>query len=155
MDDHALSSLPPAEVYAAVPARWGEVVRASEGRAERVALRGRPGYPEDPEWPVAGHARDLSPVAQGDRVIVLLDCEAGAVYLTHCLAAPGEPPRSGIERLPGGMFLCRAEGGAIRLEVDGAQLELCADGRILLDGEAIRSRARGEHRIRGARVAIN
>ncbi len=145
-------ALSPVGLIPAVTPCWGEVVAAEAGRARSVAVDTEAG---PTEWAVAGHARELAPVAPGDRVVVLLDAAERAAYLVHVLAAVDEPPRCGLELRPDGAYVFRADGRAVRLEVAGADLELGRDGVVRIAGEAIDTRARGVHRIRGARVAIN
>ncbi|ABM61707.1 hypothetical protein [Halorhodospira halophila] len=153
MEDDPVLGPVPVGLYAATAVCWAEVLTTSrQGRATRVAVDTPEGITE---WPVAGHARELSALKPGDRVVALLDPADQGLYLIHALADADEPPRAGLERRPDGSYLLRAEHGSIRLEVAGAELELGADGAIRIDGEVVEARARGEHRIRGARVAIN
>ena len=153
MDDEPVLGPASVGLYAASAVCWAVVLTADRhGRATRVAVDTPEGISE---WPVAGHAREIAALRPGDRVVALLDPSDQGLYLVHALADADEPPRAGLERRPDGSYLLRAEYGGVRLEVAGAELELGADGTVRIDAEAVETRARGEQRIRGARVAIN
>ncbi|MBK1736085.1 hypothetical protein CKO15_12545 [Halorhodospira abdelmalekii] len=163
-----------------------EVATAEGGRALTVTLHGDPREANRPV-PVLAHARDLSGLAVGDVVVVLLSAPGDstlpaslvptslpsvssspstplstsnslrepAALILHVIAQRGERPRQGLECRPDGSFLFRADAGDVRLEANGAMLELRADGQIQIDGDTVHTHAHGENRITGQRIELN
>jgi uncharacterized protein (DUF2345 family) len=103
----------------------------------------------------------------GERVLVAIG-EAvgpkGVVLGRISTAAPAEASagegsarpegRAGVTLVEDQRVVLRAKDHLV-LECGGATIEIRSDGRIVVHGDRILSRARGTHRIKGGTVAIN
>ena len=87
----------------------------------------------------------------GDRVLVLLPSEAGGRGCVLGVVAPYESPRPD----PAPATLRLAASQRIEIECGESALTLDAEGRVLLKGKDIVTRARRTQKIRGGTVHIN
>ncbi len=123
-----------------------EVLEARDGHASLLAVEGE-------RLTVVDHAERVPPLAVGDRVL-FERLPRGAVVLERLRGdrpAPAPIPATVDED----GCLCIEHATGLRLRVGEARLELRADGTVLLDGEVIRSTARGLNRLQGTPIELN
>ncbi len=130
------------------PLELATVVEAHAGLAAVVAPAERPGR----TWRVVDHADGVPVLSEGDRVLVLPVAQGAIV--THRLRDRNARPAATVEVAEDGTLEIATD-GAIRLRTRNATIELCADGRILIDGQEILSSARRVHRIQGRTIELN
>ncbi len=92
----------------------------------------------------------LGPIA--DRLA--LAAEHGEARLAAQAARPPDPADDSVERIEGKRILVNASEELV-LECGPAEIRITADGKIVIRGEHVLSRARGTQRIKGGSVAIN
>lgn len=123
-----------------------EVLEAENGQAIVLGLDGE-------RLSVVDHAERVPPLEVGDRVL-FERLPRGAVVLERLRGdrpAPAMIPATIDE--DGCLRIEHAAG--LRLRVGEASLELRADGTVLIDGEVIRSTARGLNRLQGTPIELN
>ncbi len=80
--------------------------------------------------------------------------ERGEARPADQAAGPTAPGEGSVERIEGRKIHVSASEELV-LECGPAEIRITADGKIVIRGEHVLSRARGTHRIKGGSVAIN
>ncbi|MED5387321.1 MAG: hypothetical protein VX793_00600 [Pseudomonadota bacterium] len=105
--------------------------------------------------PVRHVAETVTTLADGDKVLCLLDDALGVVVTDRIVPmADSAPATDLITELENGQLLFDAPRGLI-LQTGDARIELRPDGCLLLDGQEIHAIADGINRLLGARIELN
>ncbi len=123
------------------------VTKSIGGKA--LTLKAFAGLSDDIE--VEEHLTSVPPLEKGDRVLVVVS-ENGLV-ITGKLRSKDEQPLSAIEEKDGEL-LFKAD-SKINLQVGEAQLELRANGQVIIDGQHIYSLSQGSNIIKGKVIKLN
>ena len=137
---------------AANAARMGSVIEVAEGGEIGVVLPGQP--------PVRLRCHVLQTsdrpqltLALGARVLVLQPAPGEEFGIVLGLVSPYHAPRVEVQAVPATLELVAQQ--QLQLSCGESSIELHADGRVIVKGQDILSRARRTQKIRGGTVHIN
>lgn len=123
------------------------VLDAHQGEAISVCLDGQEGA-----VPVVAHASEVDMLHADDAVVVM--CVSDGAIVVHRLRVHGERPRVGVEVDDSGRFVLSSDKG-ICLQVNAVRFELCANGRVFIEGEEVYNVAHGVNHLYGAKISLN
>lgn len=108
----------------------------------------------EPALTIEHVAETVSPLAEGDRVVCLVDPVLGAIVTDRIVPVTASTGHDLLTELDSGQLLLDSPNGLV-LQAGRSRVELHPDGTVLLDGKDIQSLADGINRMIGAKVELN